>query len=140
MGSVWCDTHAQHQPQRRAYVRVEDPQRITLSLSVPHPPIHHTRIIAPVHDLSGGGVSFYIYCYRLFWLGEDVHVELCLPGLPPIRAEAEVVRIADTHRSDYPYLAAIQFTQISEEDRTRIIHRVYQRQAEIARLLKRDNG
>ena len=99
--------------QRRAFVRVHTPQLVTLNGNLPH----ETRRVYTV-DLSGGGML--LSSSPGLHVGDEIAFEIGLSDEEPlIEGVARVVRAEDDGRR------ALAFEQITEPDRQRLIHFVF---------------
>jgi hypothetical protein len=111
--------------QRREFVRVRSPQPVVLAVT-------GTGTIGSAYavDVSGGGML--LNGAETLMLGDKIRFRLHLDAQSPaIKGRGRVVRVADGGQR------ALAFEQISQQDRERLIHFIFDRQRE-ARARTRD--
>jgi len=115
--------------QRREFARVpvDLPARLDL-LSVVNPRTYNVY----VRDLSGGGMSVLLSKQQTLHPGEYVLIRFVIPtSQRPVEVKCFVIRIGPQNERGYA-VASLQFLNISEPIRKRVIQYVYMRQ----RLMK----
>jgi PilZ domain-containing protein len=111
--------------QRREFVRVRSPQPVVLAVT-------GTTTIGSAYavDVSGGGML--LSGAETLLLNDKIRFRLHVDDeSPPIKGRGRVVRVADGGQR------ALAFEQISQQDRERLIHFIFERQRE-ARARTRD--
>ena len=111
--------------QRREFVRVRSPQPVVLAVTG-----SGTIGSAYAVDVSGGGML--LSGAETLMLGDNIRFRLHLDAdAPPIKGRGRVVRVGEGGQR------ALAFEQISQQDRERLIHFIFDRQRE-ARARTRD--
>jgi len=116
--------------QEREYVRVPFSRPVTIGVS--HGP--SSKVLTYSVDLSGGGIL--LAGPSTLEVGERVPFELATAkGEPPISGVGVVVRVDSSSRR------AIRFEQISDADRRRLVHFIFEcMRLERSRKLRRGGG
>lgn len=118
--------------QRRNYLRIDTTVDIAVKLN---DPIRRYHFLARTLDISGGGLSF--SCEEGYHLQEkdNLHVWISLPNkngqVQHAFVEMEIVRQKPAEEKGLHQWISGKFTQISEQDRAKVVRACYERQLEL---------
>ncbi|MED1944396.1 flagellar brake domain-containing protein [Brevibacillus formosus] len=118
--------------QRRNYLRIDTTLDIAIKLD---DPIRRYHFLARTLDISGGGLSF--SCEETYHLKEkdNLHVWISLPSKSGQVQHAfvvmEIVRQKPAEEKGLHQWISGKFTQISEQDRAKVVRACYERQLEL---------
>lgn len=116
--------------QRRSFYRIETYLPVTLQIdpgSLPEQP-KLAAVNLQSKDISGGGIR--VITKALFDVGTGVLLEFSLPGKMPIRTRGRVVRSEASAPESTIHWVSIEFMDIDEHDRKKIVSFVFKKQLE----------
>ena len=116
--------------QRRSFYRIETYLPVTLQADPGSLPenLKAAAVNLQSKDISGGGVR--VISKTLFDVGTGVLLEFSLPGKMPIRTRGKVVRSEASAPESSIHWVSIEFTDIDEHDRKKIVSFVFKKQLE----------
>lgn len=116
--------------QRRSFYRIETYLPVAMQEdpgSLPTDP-KIASVCLQSKDISGGGIR--VISKAMFDVGTGVLLEFSLPGKIPIRTRGTVVRSELSSPESSIYWVSIEFTDIEEHDRKKIVSFVFKKQLE----------
>lgn len=115
--------------QRRHWVRVASTLDIEYS-SISATPESNLTYTGKTIDISGGGVRF--ITKGALEPGEIINLKIYLPSRSPVITKARIIRILEKAKSEgESNKAVLEYSDINENDRERIIKYVFEKQREL---------
>jgi c-di-GMP-binding flagellar brake protein YcgR len=97
--------------------------------------IRGTKIaLAKTRNISGGGLLVLVARDDRPFSGEEIEIDIAVATGEQVRCRGRVVRIDPIEGIHDSFEMAVRFTSIDEQDRKRLIQRVYSREAELRRV------
>lgn len=125
--------------QRRQYFRISKPSVLVHYQLMENKA--YEDILKPVEamvwDLSGNGIGMVVRDGRTIYANTKIKLTVSLPDQKPVVAIGEVMRVVPKSIIRNEYLLGINFKNIKESDRDRIVKFITQEQLQLRRLKKR---
>lgn len=125
--------------QRRQYFRISKPS-VLVHYQLMEKDSYET-ILKPVEamvwDLSGNGIGMVVRGGKTIYANTKIKLTVSLPGQKPIVVVGEVMRVLPKSIIKNEYLLGVNFKNIRESDRDRIVKYITQEQLQLRRLKKR---
>jgi c-di-GMP-binding flagellar brake protein YcgR len=118
--------------QQRAFVRIDSRLPVDIVCLEGAEAIDDSAVLpAWTKDISGGGLQLIVQ--TRIKIGDRLQLTFQLPESLPIHAIGEVIRIHQPHPERELFWVGVNFTEIQEKDRTRIVRYIFQKQLECRR-------
>ncbi|MBP2640086.1 MAG: ycgR 2 [Firmicutes bacterium] len=114
------------QIQQRNFVRID--ARLSVGLQVIQPNDTAEMMTVISKDISGGGILLVVK--NRLYTGDHVKLSIDLPTYQLIRCHGQIVRVEKPQEDLMVYWIAIRFTDILENDRSKIIQYIFKKQLE----------
>jgi c-di-GMP-binding flagellar brake protein YcgR len=119
--------------QLRDYARVPDMLHLKFRVLDARAKRGMKSVEATTRNISGGGLLVLVAREDRPLTGEEIEIELSLSSFESVRCRGIAIRIDPIENIHDTFEMAVRFTNIDEEERKRIIRRVYTREAELRR-------
>lgn len=119
--------------QLRDYARVPDMLPVKFRVLDPTTKRGMKVVEATTRNISGGGLLVLVAREDRPLAGEELDLELSLSGVESVRCRGVAIRLDPIENIHDTFEMAVRFTNIEEQERKRIIKRVYSREADLRR-------